>query len=96
MHMRDVEIQCFKHRLWRSSRIHRTVVTFVTIVILYEEFNPFFFFFFFPLFPPSAQVPPPLPVEYPAGPVVTTAEGNYNQKGQVDSPPLLLSHTTWL
>ena len=30
MRMREVEIQCFKHRLWRSSRIHRTVVTFVT------------------------------------------------------------------
>ena len=24
-------IQCLKHRLWRSSRIHRTVVTYVTI-----------------------------------------------------------------
>ena len=34
MRMREVEIQCFKHCLWRSSRIHRTVVTFVTIGLL--------------------------------------------------------------
>ena len=44
------------------------------------------------LFPPSAQVPPPLPVEYPAGPVVTTAEGNYNQKGRVDKACALPHH----
>ncbi|CAL8345275.1 unnamed protein product [Boreogadus saida] len=42
-----------------------------------------------------AAVPPPLPVEYHAGPVVTTAEGNYNQKGRVWIKPVL-SHSTWL
>ena len=32
VHAQDGDIQCFKHRLWRSSRIHRTVVTAVTFV----------------------------------------------------------------
>ena len=32
-HARGGYIQCFKHRLWRSSRIHRTVVTSVTFVL---------------------------------------------------------------
>ena len=32
-HARDGHIQCLKHRLWRSSGTHRTVVTDVTIVV---------------------------------------------------------------
>ena len=34
VHAQDGDIQCFKHRLWRSSRIHRTVVTAVTFVLI--------------------------------------------------------------
>ena len=30
-HVRDGDIQCWSTALWRSSRIHRTLVTFVTL-----------------------------------------------------------------
>src|SRR4029434_945946 len=37
LHVRAMEIQCCKHRLWRSSETHRTVVTYVTFDLLYKS-----------------------------------------------------------
>src|SRR4029434_2775799 len=40
LHVRAMEIQCCKHRLWRSSETHRTVVTYVTFVLVAGDCRP--------------------------------------------------------
>ena len=40
VHVQDGDIQCLKHCLWQLSRIHRTIVTYVTFVSLRPAAEP--------------------------------------------------------